>query len=87
MGFHEIHSGVEVILLSRSKERSLRRDLNMYSSERGGKSIENQEQYVQKQVQTEHGNQHAFGFKAGSWPASPGSWLEMQNLKFHPSST
>lgn len=66
MGFHEIHSGVEVILLSRSKERSLRRDLNMYSSERGGKSIENQEQYVQKQVQTEHGNQHAFGFKAGS---------------------
>ena len=66
MGFHEIHSGVEVILLSRSKERSLRRDLNMYSSERGGKSIENQEQHVQKQVQKEHGNQHAFGFKAGS---------------------
>ena len=28
MGFHETHSGVEVILLSRSKEKSLRRDLN-----------------------------------------------------------
>ena len=38
----------------------------MCSSERGGKSIENQEQHVQEQVQKEHSNQHTFGFKAGS---------------------
>ena len=59
----------------------------MCSSERGGKSIENQEQHVQKQEQKENGDQHTFGFKAGSWPVSPGSWLEMQNHKFHRSST